>query len=183
MFSDLYIDIYILPYHHLLGVCLCGVLLFGELRRRFDLRWWWKPCLSMVLLGWAAVVLWATVFSRGGGLEAEWLTLPFHSYREVLAGGNPEILRSNLMNVVLFVPAGLLSAALLPEKWPMKWQILLITFLFCLFSTGIEWNQYFRALGCAEMDDILHNTLGAVAGFAAFHLRFGSHASRRRCDP
>jgi glycopeptide antibiotics resistance protein len=44
---------------------------------------------------------------------------------------------------------------------------------FGLFSLSIELCQHFLQLGTAEIDDVLHNTLGAAAGFAVFHLDLG----------
>ena len=170
MFANLYIKIYALPWHELFALCFGALILFWELRKCLRTRWFWRPCQGVILLVWAAVVLYATVLSRNGGIESVWAAVPFHSYREVLSGGNPELLRSNLMNVVLFAPAGLLTGALLPERWTMKRRLLWTGGIFCLFSLGIEMIQYRLAMGQAEIDDVLHNTLGALTGFAAFHL-------------
>ena len=167
MFSDLYIKIYALPWLDLFVLCFCALVLYWKLRKRSRTRWFWRPLLGAILLAWAAVVLYATVFSRPGGIESRWASVPFHSYREVLAGGNPELLRSNLMNVVLFGPAGVLTGALLPDGWPMKRRLLWAGSVFGLFSLGIELTQYHLAMGQAEIDDVIHNTLGAVIGCLA----------------
>lgn len=103
-------------------------------------------------------------------MESSWAVIPFHSYREVLSGGNPEILRSNVMNMVLFAPAGLLIGVLLPDLRSMGRQLLWVGGIFCLFSLAIELTQLRCAVGQAEIDDVLHNTLRTVAGFAAIHL-------------
>ncbi len=165
--SDFFIRIYILPYHQLFGVCFCCLVLFWELRRRFERRLWWRWMIGAVLMLWAAVVIQSTVLGRSNGTGSQWALIPLHSYREVLSGGNPEILRANLMNVVLFIPAGLLTAALLPGDWPPARRLLIITVLGSVFSLGIECTQYARSLGCPEIDDVIHNTIGAVAGFCA----------------
>ena len=123
--------------------------------------------LGGTLVLWIMVALYTTIFSRSSGIESAWAAVPFHSYREVLSGGNPELLRSNLMNVVLFAPAGLLAGALLPDRWPMKRRLLWVGGIFCLFSLGIEMTQYRLAMGQAEIDDVIHNTLGAVIGCLA----------------
>lgn len=74
------------------------------------------------------------------------------------------MIRTNFMNVALFYPAGLLSASLLPDKWPRLQKILSAAILFALFSAVIEYTQFFCALGKPEVDDVIHNTLGAILG-------------------
>lgn len=90
--------------------------------------------------------------------------IPFHSYRAVLDGGNRELFRSNFMNVVLFYPAGLLACELLPKDWRRAQKLILTVVPFALISAGIEVCQYRFALGQAEVDDVIHNTLGALIG-------------------
>ena len=90
--------------------------------------------------------------------------IPFHSYRAVIAGENKEILRSNFMNVVLFYPAGLFACELLPKSWSRAKRVILVAVLFALVSAGIEFCQYHFALGQAEVDDVIHNALGALIG-------------------
>lgn len=89
---------------------------------------------------------------------------PFHSYAAVWNGETTEILRSNFMNVVLFYPLGLLLYAGLPERWAFGLRLLLIGLLGMAVSAGIECCQYFFCLGAAEIDDVIHNSLGAVLG-------------------
>ena len=90
--------------------------------------------------------------------------IPFHSYRAVMAGENKEILRSNFMNLILFYPAGLFACELLPKSWSQAKRIILVAVLFALVSAGIEFCQYHFALGQAEVDDVIHNALGALIG-------------------
>ena len=115
--------------------------------------------IGTALILWAAVVVYYTVMGRDSGTGAQWSMIPLHSYREVLNGGNPEILRSNLMNVVLFIPGGLLWNVLSRRK-----SVIATLLIFGLFSLSIEVWQYFFQLGNAECDDVIHNALGSVAG-------------------
>lgn len=125
----------------------------------------WRPMLSLLLLIWIAVIAVATLTDRTPGIiPAEPELIPFHSYRAVMAGGNKEILRSNFMNVVLFYPAGLLACELLPKSWRRAKRVILVAVLFALVSVRIEFCQYHFALGQAEVDDVIHNTLGAIIG-------------------
>ena len=83
--------------------------------------------------------------------------VPFASYATVLRGGN-------LMNVILFYPAGLLLVGFLGDRWKRYGKILLILVICCLLSLGIEHLQYHLGIGLAETDDVLHNSLGGVIG-------------------
>lgn len=111
-------------------------------------------------------VLYVTLLNRGGGTMGGFQWVPFHSYAEVLAGGNREILRSSFMNVVLFYPAGLLLAAVLPKRW----RVLITVAVLGIFSLSIETVQHALSLGRGEIDDVLHNTLGTACGCMALSL-------------
>lgn len=125
----------------------------------------WQPMFSLLLLIWLAVIAVATLTDRTPGrIPTEPELIPFHSYRAVMAGGNKEILRSNFMNVILFYPAGLFACELLPKSWSRVKRVILVAMLFALVSVGIEFCQYHFALGQAEIDDVIHNMLGALIG-------------------
>lgn len=76
----------------------------------------------------------------------------------------PELYRAMLMNVFLFFPLGLTLSNALPRKWHRWGRIALTTFVGCILSAGIEYTQYRYALGMAEVDDVICNTLGAFLG-------------------
>ncbi len=125
----------------------------------------WRPVIALLFLAWLAVIAVATLTDRTPGIiPAEPELIPFHSYRAVIAGENKEILRSNFMNVVLFYPAGLFACELLPKSWSRAKRVILVAVLFALVSAGIEFCQYHFALGQAEVDDVIHNALGALIG-------------------
>lgn len=125
----------------------------------------WLPVIALLFLAWLAIIAVATLTDRTPGIiPAEPELIPFHSHRAVMAGGNKEILRSNFMNVVLFYPAGLFACELLPKSWSRAKRVILVAVLFALVSVGIEFCQYHFALGQAEVDDVIHNTLGALIG-------------------
>ena len=75
------------------------------------------------------------------------------------------------MNVILFYPAGLLTASLFPDKWTCLQKIWSTVILFAMFSGMIEYVQFFYALGEPEMDDVIHNTLGALLGTLTFVIK------------
>ena len=125
----------------------------------------WRPVIALLFLAWLVVIAVATLTDRTPDLiPTEPELIPFHSYRAVIAGENKEILRSNFMNVVLFYPAGLFACELLPKSWSRAKRVILVAVLFALVSAGIEFCQYHFALGQAEVDDVIHNALGALIG-------------------
>ena len=125
----------------------------------------WRSVIALLFLAWLVVIAVATLADRTPGIiPAEPELIPFHSYRAVIAGENNEILRSNFMNVILFYPAGLFACELLPKNWSLAKRVILVAVLFALVSAGIEFCQYHFALGQAEVDDVIHNALGALIG-------------------
>lgn len=135
------------------------------LRQCLEEKRFWRPVIALLFLAWLAVIAVATLTDRTPGIiPAEPELIPFHSYRAVMAGGNKEILRSNFMNVVLFYPAGLIACELQPKSWRRANRVILAAVLFALVSSGIEICQFHFVLGHAEIDDVIHNTLGALIG-------------------
>lgn len=142
-------------------------MIFCGLHRRYAGKRWWRAVLLFALGAWCSAVLWVTVFSRDRGMHsAVWI--PFHTYYRVICGESPELLRSAFMNMVLFYPAGMICAGLLSRNQSCKYRILCALLCFGVFSLSVELTQYFRQLGNCEIDDVLHNTLGAAVGVIAF---------------
>ena len=78
----------------------------------------------------------------------------------LLLNGREDLLAENIMNVVVFIPVGLLlSIAFKQVTW---WKALLIG---CCFSVTIEALQFFLMRGFSELDDVMHNTLGCLIGW------------------
>ena len=103
-----------------------------------------------------ALILWITVFSRIGN-ESRHFYPPFSSYRAI-ANGSCRALQEVIGNVVLFLPIGVIAGLILHLN---LWQTLAVGFL---FSLAIESGQWFFWLGAFEIDDLLHNTIGAFCG-------------------
>lgn len=131
---------------------------------RFAHCQWFCCGLWVTLTAWIAVTLWITVFRRSPSPAHLPELIPFHSYRELFASGKDEIIRTNFMNIALFYPAGLLAASLLPERWTNHHKILSVGMMLALFSLSIEYVQFSYALGEPEVDDVIHNTIGAILG-------------------
>ena len=140
---------------------------FLALEKRFCQRNTWKWFKLGATLTIVAAIIYTTLGNRDYSDEIVHALVLFHSYWEVWRGGSIEIYRSNFMNVVLFYPAGLLAMALLPGRWAWGRRCLLVVLPLAAMSVGIEFLQYRFALGQCEIDDVIHNTLGALLGSLA----------------
>lgn len=109
----------------------------------------------------AFIILCATILNRTPG-NYELILTPFAALSA--ARQQPELYRAMLMNVFLFFPLGLTLSNALPQKWHRWGRIILTTLVGCALSAGIEYAQYRYALGLAETDDVICNTLGAFIG-------------------
>ena len=112
----------------------------------------------------AFIILYATILTRTPGVPAV-IPTPFAAL--TAARVQPELYREMLLNVFLFFPLGLTLSNALPRKWHRWLRIILTTLVGCILSAGIEYAQYRYALGLAETDDVICNTLGAFLGAAS----------------
>lgn len=161
----LFLWFYCLPIEGVLLLILLATVAFFILRHLLGNTMYWKAGIPILLLCWVAVILFATLGQRTEGVNFSGPVLtPFISYYAVLKGETKELLRSNFMNIVLFYPAGLLVCEILPKHRKRLWKVVLITTVFALVSFGVEYAQYRFGLGQAEIDDVIHNTVGALIG-------------------
>lgn len=149
-------------------VVIWGLLILWLVRRSYGATVRWKLFCLLGLAAGILVILVPTVLGRGSAdaqLPPE--LIPFHTYRAVLNGARLEILRMNYMNTVLVFPAGFFFCELLPGKWKPWQRGILAVCCLGLLCCGIEYCQFRFALGQAEIDDAIHNTLGALLGVLA----------------
>lgn len=114
-----------------------------------------RTALFIVSVGF---ILWETILSRqSSGIHQTEMRLMW-GLQEMIAG-NPNWKQYALYwieNVLLFIPFGFLF-----PKNPLR----LAMISGFLLSMGIEAVQYFGCLGLCELDDVICNTLGSLAGF------------------
>ena len=149
---------------------------WGALPARVGARRWRWGNLVLVLLTTAAI-LYATLFSRSEGNTGLVLT-PFAAL--AAARQQPELYREMLMNVFLFFPLGLTLSNALPRTWHRWRRLALTTLTGCVLSAGIEYAQYRFALGMAETDDVICNTLGAFVGASSLLLAHAMEKHKER---
>ena len=106
---------------------------------------------ELVFLG---IVFGSTVFTRTGSVR-QYELIPFWSWIAILRYHDMELLKENLLNCILLLPAGALLPLIMNRK--VKWQEALI-------SATIEMSQLITMRGLFEWDDMIHNGLGCVIG-------------------
>lgn len=156
-------SIYSKPLSNIILAIVIAIVAWGYLRTKVQLRRW---TMANFVLFCAAVIaiLYATILNRTPG-NYELILTPFAALSA--ARQQPELYRAMLMNVFLFFPLGLTLSNALPQKWHRWGRIAFTTLIGCILSAGIEYAQYRCALGLAETDDVICNTLGAFLGAAS----------------
>lgn len=114
-----------------------------------------------LLVEYLFLLLYLAVFVRNTQAGWTYNLSPFWSY-QAIRKGRDDILAQVIMNVLAFIPIGLLLGTFKGMKW---WQALLIALC---FSMLIELLQLVLKRGLAEIDDVVHNGVGCVIGYWAF---------------
>lgn len=110
-------------------------------------------------------VLWITLLNRTL-TERKYQFELFWSIKHWIAnepGGKEELIQY-INNILLFIPFGFLLTYFYEKRW-----LTIIVIALC-FSAFIEVAQYCFALGFAELDDVISNTVGAIIGSMLFCL-------------
>lgn len=155
--------IYALPLHMVIILMLALLIVWAMLSLHKNQKK--RTIINAALCFIAAfIILYATILTRTPGVPTAILT-PFATF--IAARQQPELYREMLMNVFLFFPLGLTLSNALPRKWHRWVRIILTTLVGCAFSAGVEYAQYRCALGLAETDDVICNTLGTLLGAAS----------------
>lgn len=121
-----------------------------------------RICVWSLFAVWVAFVLYITIFSRHMGEHKTELGIA-HSYYKWLTESSEDAGHMIIMNIIMFIPGGMILSETFNISGQSKFIIPLV-FLSC-FSLVIEILQFWFGLGLAETDDVINNTLGAVAGY------------------
>lgn len=92
--------------------------------------------------------------------------LRFDAFSDVSRYGSLEPLIDVVMNVVLFLPLGLLLPRADSERY--VWMNVLSTAL--MLTASVEAFQLLFSLGQADVEDLAANVLGAMAGFMLYRI-------------
>lgn len=153
----------------LLAGTVMMISLFGIFRYFRDLKKGWLTVFLLYLLGIAYI----SIFSRSESRDAVIRMVPFASLKQTGAeSGN--MLNHMLLNVAMFVPMGVLLPMICPT-YLSRWSYILGIGL--MSTVAIEAIQLVLALGQCDIDDIIANVLGAVAGYLVYlgYTRYLAH--------
>ena len=169
--------IYALPLRDIVLMILVGVTVWPGLGKKYVSKRLWSLLNISLLTIFVVLIPYTTLLTRIPG-DYEVICTPFAAF--AAARQQPELYREMLMNVFLFFPLGLTLSNVLPQKWHRWSRIILTTLVGCILSTGIEYAQYRYALGMAEVDDVICNTLGAFIGSTSLLIAHAIEKSRER---
>lgn len=142
-------------YEAMLSAMCIGIVLLLAWRRRRAGRY----IAGLFLVEYSFLLYCSTVIYRKALKERGCDLMPFWSYRAIM-DGKEQYLAENIMNVVVFVPIGLFLG--LAMRGRNIWAALLVG---AGLSIGIEVMQFVFKKGFAEVDDVMHNTLGCLIGY------------------
>lgn len=162
LINDIPYEVYILAF-----VTFCaGAAMF------LDIKGWRKGIhysLLLLLVEYIILIYCSTVFFRDIREEHAYNFTPFWSYREIAKNNTSILLAENIMNIVVFVPIGILSAAIIRKHRFIKTMVLGVG-----ISMSIETLQLILKRGLPEFDDVFHNTLGCAIGLGIYSiLKYG----------
>ena len=149
---SLYQDIPQEVYEGLLSVFCLGLVVFIAWK---GLKTGLRYSATLLLVEYIFLIFCSTVFFRTTSELRKYDFHPFWSY------DRPELLVENIMNVVVFIPVGMILGSLLRVKG--SWLVALL--IGCGISVTIEAFQFFLMRGFSEVDDVMHNTLGCLLGY------------------
>ena len=146
----LYIYVYIFSF-----VCVSIVAVIIKCGKN---RWKYVGCI--LLIAYIILVFCSTVFFRETADARKYNLLPFWSYRIILETNSKALMAENLMNIIFFLPIGLISGMFFPN---IRWWRVLQSGMFIAIT--IETLQFLFNRGFAEIDDVIHNTVGCLIGW------------------
>ena len=139
-----------------LFVCAIVFLLF-RLKTNYSI--FARQASFCLLMGYIFLVLCTTIFFREETFEKRYYIHPFFCYFVLYN----KLLAQIIMNVFLFIPIGFFVGGTLKKKH--IWNAIGIGFVLSFF---IELTQLVTTRGVFNVDDIIHNVLGCIIGFACF---------------
>lgn len=114
-----------------------------------------------LLICWFIVVLGITTLSRGARYAGQINFYLFTSYVNAWNNWSLSEFQLIIFNMLMFVPLGVLLP-LIHQKNKSFWRVLVLSIT---FTSCIEISQLITGKGIFELDDLLHNTIGSLAGY------------------
>ncbi|WP_341348358.1 VanZ family protein [Paenibacillus sp. FSL H3-0469] len=141
-------------------------------KRKLPLK---KGITVLLLIMWFGIVMVLTTFSRGQNFEG-WINLRlFSGYLSAWHQWSLSEFQLIIFNMLMFLPLGFLIPLL--GKRTRRFMPVLLTSL--AVTIGIELIQMISRRGIFELDDILHNTIGSIAGYLIMNAIIDSVEQRK----
>ena len=119
-----------------------------------------KFVLEVLLVEYLLIVICATLVCRHPLRERYLHLWYFSGYADILNGRYTDTVRDTIVNLLIFLPVGVLLAGIDPS---IKWYKVLLFGFAC--SLSIEVLQFVFIRGVAQGNDLLHNTVSCLAGW------------------
>lgn len=133
----------------------------------WDKKNYLRKLFGILALEYVFLLFCTTVVFRSTEKERLFNIMPFWSYGAYFRGEDFRLLPENMMNVVVFIPFGvLLGASIRKNSW------IRVIIAGCCISVSIEVLQLVSKRGFCEFDDVMHNTLGCLIGYGVYRLIF-----------
>ena len=128
-----------------------------------------KTMLVLFLL-YLLILSYVTVFSRRDRVQTD-ILLRFDSITEAINRHSMKPLQHLWLNIVMFVPIGILFPAIEPRKLN---HLGIVMPMAMLLTTLIETTQLLLRIGQCDLEDLAANTFGAIIGLFIyrFYVRF-----------
>lgn len=108
------------------------------------------------------LVLCSTVICRNAAVSKRVELMPFYNYADIWNGVDfKRNVMEILLNVALFIPIGFLLGGMVRKGFVKTCLI------GCILSVLIELLQFATRRGLCETNDVIHNTVGCMVGYAA----------------
>lgn len=145
----------------IIAILMIGYFVYRKFyQRKYPIRFS-KFVFITLLICWFIVVLGITTLSRGARYTGQINFDLFTSYINAWNAWSLTEFQLIIFNMLMFVPLGVLLP-LIHHKNKSFWRVLVISII---FTACIEMSQLITGKGIFELDDLLHNTIGSLAGY------------------
>lgn len=131
---------------------------------------------AIIGLEYLFLILCAAVLCRPIVSVHKYCATPFKNYITLFTTNKSYlpmvIIEEVLMNIIMFIPVGILVAIYGKDKSTNVKSPLVVGLL---ISCSIEILQLLLCKGCCETNDIIHNTIGCVLGYAIYRVVYSYH--------
>ena len=160
--------IYVMPLGKAIAMMFAAVVMWVLIKcmlhqnNKIERCWRWANkilCICACLL-----IVRMTLWGRTPG-QRILVLMPFHTLTTI--SYNDEAIRTMIMNIALFLPLGLTLPYVFGNVKDVRRKWIYCLLLGCGISIAVEAAQYCFALGQAETDDVICNTVGCGLGILA----------------